>query len=388
MAESFLERFRRGERPSIDEYAAKYPELADEIRELLPALVQLERDFSVGGATGSFDGGARVADPEGRPAAARRLHDPPRGRPGRDGGRLRGGAAVARAARRPEGAALAGDWATRRSSSGSAWRPARRRGCTTPTSCPSSASASTTGRTTSPCSSSAARASTRSSPSSRRLRRGGSARGRAGHALVAASRRRSPCGLLTGRWPAASTSRPPGRRADPDARPGPADRRGRPAASTASALIPGPELHGVVGAAVLPPGRPDRPPGGRGAGLRPRPGHPPPRHQAVEPPDRHPGHRLGHRLRPGQGRGLRRPDADRRHRRHAPLHGPRAVRGPVRPAERRLRPGRHALRAADARARLRRRQPRQARSTGSSTTRRPRRGSSTGTSRATWRRSS
>ena len=25
MAESFLERFRRGERPSIDEYAAKYP---------------------------------------------------------------------------------------------------------------------------------------------------------------------------------------------------------------------------------------------------------------------------------------------------------------------------------------------------------------------------
>ena len=34
----------RGERPSIDEYARKYPELADEIRELLPALVELERE--------------------------------------------------------------------------------------------------------------------------------------------------------------------------------------------------------------------------------------------------------------------------------------------------------------------------------------------------------
>ena len=43
-----------GERPSIEEYAAKYPELADEIRELLPALVELERDLSVdGAATGS-----------------------------------------------------------------------------------------------------------------------------------------------------------------------------------------------------------------------------------------------------------------------------------------------------------------------------------------------
>ena len=39
LAESFLARFRAGERPSIEEYAAKYPELADQIRELLPALV-------------------------------------------------------------------------------------------------------------------------------------------------------------------------------------------------------------------------------------------------------------------------------------------------------------------------------------------------------------
>ncbi len=47
MADSFLARFRRGERPSIDEYAAKHPELADDIRELLPALVALEQDMSI-----------------------------------------------------------------------------------------------------------------------------------------------------------------------------------------------------------------------------------------------------------------------------------------------------------------------------------------------------
>ena len=58
-----------------------------------------------------------------------------------------------------------------------------------------------------------------------------------------------------------------------------------------------------VGPRLLPHGRPRRPAGGRGAGLRPRPGHPPPRHQAVEPAAGRQGQRLGHRLRPGQGRG-------------------------------------------------------------------------------------
>jgi eukaryotic-like serine/threonine-protein kinase len=43
LADSFLARFRRGERPSVEDYAAQYPELADEIRELLPALVMLEQ---------------------------------------------------------------------------------------------------------------------------------------------------------------------------------------------------------------------------------------------------------------------------------------------------------------------------------------------------------
>jgi len=43
LAESFVGRFRNGERPTVEEYAVKYPEIADELRELLPALVLLEQ---------------------------------------------------------------------------------------------------------------------------------------------------------------------------------------------------------------------------------------------------------------------------------------------------------------------------------------------------------
>ncbi|HMC64981.1 MAG TPA: WD40 repeat domain-containing serine/threonine protein kinase, partial [Gemmataceae bacterium] len=42
LAEEFAARYRRGERPSLTEYTEKYPELADEIRELFPALVMME----------------------------------------------------------------------------------------------------------------------------------------------------------------------------------------------------------------------------------------------------------------------------------------------------------------------------------------------------------
>ena len=37
------ERFRRGERPSLKEYADRYPELAEEIHELFPAMVKVEQ---------------------------------------------------------------------------------------------------------------------------------------------------------------------------------------------------------------------------------------------------------------------------------------------------------------------------------------------------------
>ena len=43
LAEEFAARFRRGERPSLQEYMDRCPELADEIRELFPALVEVER---------------------------------------------------------------------------------------------------------------------------------------------------------------------------------------------------------------------------------------------------------------------------------------------------------------------------------------------------------
>jgi eukaryotic-like serine/threonine-protein kinase len=43
LAEEFAARFRRGERPSLQEYIDRCPELAEEIRELFPALVEVER---------------------------------------------------------------------------------------------------------------------------------------------------------------------------------------------------------------------------------------------------------------------------------------------------------------------------------------------------------
>jgi hypothetical protein len=42
LAEQFLERQRRGERPSLDEYCRLYPELADDIRDLFPILIRME----------------------------------------------------------------------------------------------------------------------------------------------------------------------------------------------------------------------------------------------------------------------------------------------------------------------------------------------------------
>jgi len=41
--EEYTERHRRGENPSIEEYAERYPELGDEIRELLDAAAAMEQ---------------------------------------------------------------------------------------------------------------------------------------------------------------------------------------------------------------------------------------------------------------------------------------------------------------------------------------------------------
>src|SRR5438093_11817256 len=68
LAEEFAERYRRGERPSLAEYTARYPELADQIRELFPALVEMEQLGSVEAPrTGPFtpaDSGSAAAPPQ------------------------------------------------------------------------------------------------------------------------------------------------------------------------------------------------------------------------------------------------------------------------------------------------------------------------------------
>ena len=43
LAEEFAERYRRGEQPVLQEYVDRLPEMADEIRELFPALVKVEQ---------------------------------------------------------------------------------------------------------------------------------------------------------------------------------------------------------------------------------------------------------------------------------------------------------------------------------------------------------
>src|SRR5262249_49150996 len=43
LAEDFVERYRRGERPPLSEYTERYPEHADQIRDLFPALVMMEQ---------------------------------------------------------------------------------------------------------------------------------------------------------------------------------------------------------------------------------------------------------------------------------------------------------------------------------------------------------
>jgi serine/threonine protein kinase/WD40 repeat protein len=55
LAEEFVERHRRGDRPALSEYADRHPDLAADIRDLFPALVKLERLKPVAGdLTGGF----------------------------------------------------------------------------------------------------------------------------------------------------------------------------------------------------------------------------------------------------------------------------------------------------------------------------------------------
>src|SRR5262245_11656097 len=67
--ESFLARFRKGERPSLTEYIARHPGLADEIREVLPAAAEIEQLGSLGGLA---DAGPGLVPGNPRPAPGNR----------------------------------------------------------------------------------------------------------------------------------------------------------------------------------------------------------------------------------------------------------------------------------------------------------------------------
>src|SRR2546430_5295747 len=69
LAEEFVARSRRGERPSIAEYAARYPDLANELQELLTALVLMEEHGPAAvsvedeaGGEGAAAAGGRIPD--------------------------------------------------------------------------------------------------------------------------------------------------------------------------------------------------------------------------------------------------------------------------------------------------------------------------------------
>src|SRR5436190_3262039 len=43
LADEFAARYRRGERPSLEDYVDRHPELADDIREFFPAMAEMEQ---------------------------------------------------------------------------------------------------------------------------------------------------------------------------------------------------------------------------------------------------------------------------------------------------------------------------------------------------------
>jgi serine/threonine protein kinase/WD40 repeat protein len=55
LAEEFVARHRQGEHPPLSEYTGRYPELAADIRELFPALVQIEHLKPATDVTGAFE---------------------------------------------------------------------------------------------------------------------------------------------------------------------------------------------------------------------------------------------------------------------------------------------------------------------------------------------
>ncbi len=160
LLESFLARLRRGERPSLEEYAARCPERASEMRELFPPLVEMEQLKPADEvAMGPVSAAAPRPEPTAvsAPAHPERLGDYHILRIIGEGGmgvvyeaeheslKNRVALKVMHPRFRRPGV----------STGASIPRPAPRRGCTTPTSCQSSTSASKRASATTRCSISA-----------------------------------------------------------------------------------------------------------------------------------------------------------------------------------------------------------------------------------------
>ncbi len=80
VVEAILQRCRRGERPTLDEYTRRYPDLAERLREVFPALVMIEVFGSVGGPMSSTPGtGVPEAAPPARLGDYRLLREVGRG---------------------------------------------------------------------------------------------------------------------------------------------------------------------------------------------------------------------------------------------------------------------------------------------------------------------
>src|SRR5262249_37414092 len=69
IADEFVEAVRQGKRPSVEEFAQRYPEHADDIRDILPALVLVEKAKSAGDPPGQ----QRQANAPDDPAPLRQL---------------------------------------------------------------------------------------------------------------------------------------------------------------------------------------------------------------------------------------------------------------------------------------------------------------------------
>ena len=63
LAQEFADRYRRGERPSLSDYARRYPEHAERIRRIFPAMVAMERLGSAEEWSGTAAGAYRRPEP-------------------------------------------------------------------------------------------------------------------------------------------------------------------------------------------------------------------------------------------------------------------------------------------------------------------------------------